>query len=82
MFKHLVVDERVYEGFKEKLCGRVERVKYGDPMDRDSMIGTLGRSGMGKRLDEVVGWMVQNGFKVVSRRVDVKEPFYPIIIME
>jgi len=52
--KRFIVDESIYEEFKNRLIEKVKDVKVGDPMDENTQVGPLAKkSGLEKAMDQV-----------------------------
>ncbi len=62
--KRLLVDESISEEFIEKLVLKVRELKSGDPMDKETYIGTLAREDLAKDLEEQVQKSVKAGAKL------------------
>ena len=52
--KRFIVDQSIYEDFKNRLVEEVKKVKVGDPMEEDTKVGPLAkRNGLEKIIDQV-----------------------------
>jgi len=52
--KRFIIDESIYENFKDKLLEKVKTIKVGDPLDDKTDVGPLAKkSGLEKQLDQI-----------------------------
>jgi len=60
--KRFIIDETIYDKFKEKLLQKLKDVKIGDPMEEDTLLGPLAKKdGMEKTEDQVKRAKEQGG---------------------
>ena len=59
--KRFIIDETVYESFKEKLISKCEKMKIGDPFDADTKIGPLARGDLLEHIQQQVDKAVADG---------------------
>ncbi|MCZ4320325.1 NAD-dependent succinate-semialdehyde dehydrogenase [Aequorivita viscosa] len=62
--KRLIIDESISEKFIEKMLVKVRELKSGDPMDKDTFIGTLAREDLAKDLENQVNDSIKAGAKL------------------
>ncbi len=63
--KRLIIDESIAEEFTGKLVRKVRELKSGDPMDKETYIGTLAREDLAKDLENQVNDSIQAGAKLL-----------------
>ncbi|WP_313113680.1 NAD-dependent succinate-semialdehyde dehydrogenase [Aequorivita sediminis] len=63
--KRLIVDESIAEEFVEKLVVKVKELKSGDPLDKETYIGTLAREDLAKDIEKQVNDSIKAGAKLV-----------------
>ncbi|WP_271393024.1 NAD-dependent succinate-semialdehyde dehydrogenase [Aequorivita sinensis] len=63
--KRLIVDESIAEEFVEKLVVKVRELKSGDPLDKETYIGTLAREDLAKDIEKQVNDSIKAGAKLV-----------------
>ena len=62
--KRLIVDESIADEFVEKLIVKVRELKSGDPLDKETYIGTLAREDLAKDIEKQVNNSVKSGAKL------------------
>ncbi|MCG2418679.1 NAD-dependent succinate-semialdehyde dehydrogenase [Aequorivita sp. F47161] len=62
--KRLIIDESISEEFIEKMLVNVLELKSGDPMDKDTFIGTLAREDLAKDIENQVNDSIKAGAKL------------------
>ncbi|NGX84059.1 NAD-dependent succinate-semialdehyde dehydrogenase [Aequorivita sp. KMM 9714] len=62
--KRLIVDESIAEEFVEKLVVKVRELKSGDPLDKETYIGTLAREDLAKDIEKQVNDSIKAGAKL------------------
>ncbi|PZR08503.1 MAG: succinate-semialdehyde dehydrogenase [Flavobacterium psychrophilum] len=63
--KRLLLHKAIAEEFTEKFVAAVKALKSGDPMDKDTYIGTMSREDLAQELEELVQESVKQGAKVL-----------------
>jgi len=63
--KRFLVDDKIYEQFKEKLLEKLPEYKIGDPMDKETLLGPLARPDLLENIDRQVKEGVSQGAKVL-----------------
>ena len=63
--KRFIIDDKVYEQFKEKLIEQVSRCKVGLPMNSDTQLGPLARSDLLTNIERQVNEGVKGGAKIL-----------------
>lgn len=63
--KRLIIEESVYDKFKEKLLEKVKEMKVGDPMEEDTLIGPLAKKDGLEQTAEQVKKAKEQGGKVI-----------------
>lgn len=63
--KRLLIDESIADEFLEKMLERVRELKSGDPMDKETYIGTLAREDLAIDLEKQVNESVKAGAKIL-----------------
>ena len=64
--KRLYLFEGIYDEFVEKLAGKVKRLKVGDPMAKDTRLGTLHTADQREEVESQVADAVERGAKVLT----------------
>lgn len=62
--KRLLIDEKIAEEFLEKMLVKVRELKSGDPMDKDTFIGTMAREDLATDLEKQVKSSIKAGAKL------------------
>ena len=76
--KRFIVHQDIAEKFEKKFVARMESLKVGDPMEKDTDVGPLATSAVLKDLEEQVEKTVAMGARVLTggKRLDRKGNFY------
>lgn len=80
--KRLLVDEKIVEEFKEKLLQKVRELKSGDPMDKETYIGTMAREDLAIELEKQVKETIKAGGKLLIGGKRQGAYFEPTIVSE
>src|SRR5215468_2048125 len=64
--KRLYVVENLYNQFVEKLIGKVQRLKVGNGLDKDTRLGPMHSKGQREEIESQIGDTVKRGAKVVT----------------
>jgi acyl-CoA reductase-like NAD-dependent aldehyde dehydrogenase len=63
--QRIIIHDRVYDDFKERLVARTKKLVAGDPHDRDTFIGPMIHEKEAKRLDEWIEEAKSGGAKLL-----------------
>ena len=63
--KRLIIHESIEEEFMEEFVRQVRELKSGDPMDKDTFIGTLAREDLAEDLEKQIQDSVKAGAKII-----------------
>ncbi len=63
--QRVYIDEKVSKNFSEKFIEEVNKVKIGDPFDKETVVGPLIRNSEVKRVDQWVNESLKNGSKLI-----------------
>ena len=63
--KRIIVQEGIYEEFKNKLVEETSKIKMGDPMDKTTQLGTLISEKAAKQVEETVNNAVEDGAEIL-----------------
>ena len=63
--KRIIVQEGIYEEFKNKLVDETSKIKMGDPMDKTTQLGTLISEKAAKQVEETVNNAVKGGAEIL-----------------
>jgi len=63
--KRIIIHESIAEEFTEKFVKQVRELKSGDPLDKDTFIGTLAREDLAEDLEKQVQDSVKAGAKII-----------------
>lgn len=83
--KRFIVEDEIYDEFKERFVKAMKAVKYGDPMDRDNDMGPLAREDLRETLHKQVQETIQKGAKCLCGGEIPKDKngyFYPATVLE
>lgn len=82
--KRFIVEEEIYDEFKEAFVEQMKKVTYGDPTDENSQLGPIAREDLRDQLHEQVTKSVEKGAKILcGGEVPNKEGFYyPATVLE
>ena len=64
--KRLYVVESVYDQFVEKLIGKVQRLKLGNGLDKDTRLGPMHSKAQREEIESQIGDTVKRGAKIVT----------------
>ena len=78
--KRLLIDKSIAETFTEKLVEKVKNLKSGDPMDKNTYIGTLAREDLAEDLEKQVNETLQAGAKLLLGGKRDKAYYSPTIL--
>lgn len=78
--KRLLIDESIAETFTQKLVEKVKNLKSGDPMDKNTYIGTLAREDLAEDLEKQVNKTLQAGAKLLIGGKRDKAYYSPTIL--
>jgi len=81
--KRFLVEEAVADRFEAEFVRRMEALRVGDPMDRETEVGPLAREDLLTALDDQVSRSVAAGARLATggRRLDRKGWFYPPTVL-
>ena len=79
--KRFIIHKNHYETFRTKLIEGLAKVKYGDPMNRDTRMGPLAR---GDLVDSLTNQLksLPSSYKITWQRTEMAKPFFPITVIE
>ncbi|MBL4804964.1 MAG: NAD-dependent succinate-semialdehyde dehydrogenase [Alphaproteobacteria bacterium] len=82
--KRFIIEEPVYEEFKEKFVEAMKAVKHGDPMDRDNDMGPMANEDLREKLhDQVKETLEKGGTCLCGGEIpDGEGYFYPATVLE
>lgn len=80
--KRFIVTEPIYDEFLKQLKDKVANLKYGDPMNEQTTIGTLARADLGEILKKQIDGSVDLGATVISGNKQDKAYFEPTILTD
>lgn len=80
--KRFIVTEPIYDEFLKQLKDKVANLKYGDPMNEQTTIGTLARADLGEILKKQIDGSVALGATVISGNKQDKAYFEPTILTD
>lgn len=82
--KRFIIEEAVYDEFKEKFVEAMKNVKYGDPMDTNNDMGPMAKDDLREKLHDQVTESVNKGAKVLcgGEIPDGKGVYYPATVLE
>jgi len=63
--KRFIIDDRIYDRFKEKLIQKVSEFKVGDPMNSETQLGPLARSDLRANIERQVTEAAKQGAKIL-----------------
>lgn len=78
--KRLLIHQSVVEEFKDKYVSAVRRLKSGDPMDKNTYIGTVAREDLAKDLEDQLQKSVDAGAKILTGGKRDKAYFEPTVV--
>ncbi|GGX33512.1 NAD-dependent succinate-semialdehyde dehydrogenase [Aquimarina muelleri] len=80
--KRFIVVESIYEEFLEKFKIKIESLKIGDPMDKETDISTLARIDLAKEVERQIEESVKKGAKIITGNNRKETFFSPTIVTE
>ncbi|MBO3100138.1 NAD-dependent succinate-semialdehyde dehydrogenase [Gelidibacter pelagius] len=80
--KRFIVTEPIYDEFLKQFKDKVANLKYGDPMNEQTTIGTLARADLGEVLKKQIDGSVALGATVISGNKQDKAYFEPTILTD
>jgi succinate-semialdehyde dehydrogenase / glutarate-semialdehyde dehydrogenase len=78
--KRLIIDSGIADEFIEKLVLKVRELKSGDPMDKETFIGTLAREDLAKDLENQVAKSIEEGAELLIGGKRLGAYFEPTIL--
>jgi len=72
--KRFLIDEKVYDQFKDRLIQKLSEVKIGDPMDKNTTLGPLAKKSLWERLNDQCERAKKNGDKLLYGGGTPKDP--------
>ena len=78
--KRFIVTENIYDTFVSQFKDKVAALKFGDPMDKQTTIGTLARADLGDILKKQIDDSVKLGATIVTGNKQKDAYFEPTII--
>lgn len=79
--KRIIINETIYEKFREKMIEKARKIRYGNPLDRDTIVGPLSRPDLYDKLENQLNNIPKTN-KIIYQREEVQRPFFPITIIE
>ncbi len=79
--KRFIIEDQLYDKFKDGILSELKKVKYGDPKDPETQLGPLAKESLYKILEDQIK-EIPKSYKVIWRRDDVQKPFFPITVIE
>ncbi|MEO8774398.1 MAG: NAD-dependent succinate-semialdehyde dehydrogenase, partial [Gelidibacter sp.] len=80
--KRFIVTEKIYDTFLKQFKNKVAELKYVDPMDSQTTIGTLARADLAKTLKKQVDDSVKLGATVITGNKQKDAYFEPTILTD
>lgn len=82
--KRFIIEEEIYDTFKEKFVAAMKNVSYGDPLDRDNDMGPMYTKDHRDSLHEQVKETIEKGALCLcgGEIPDGKGAFYPATVLE
>lgn len=80
--KRFIVTENIYDEFLKRFKDQVAALKFGDPMDKNTTIGTLARADLAKILKKQIVDSVKLGATVITGNKQKDAYFEPTIITD
>ncbi|MBY5957734.1 NAD-dependent succinate-semialdehyde dehydrogenase [Membranicola marinus] len=80
--KRFIVLPEIYDTFLSRFQDEVQKIKSGDPMDRDTEIGPMATEKLAKELEDQVQRSVEKGAKIVLGGTREGAKFEPTILTE
>lgn len=78
--KRFIIHKNHYETFRTKLIEGLSKVKYGDPMNRDTRMGPLARDDLVDNLTNQLK-SLPSSYKITWQRTEMIKPFFPITVI-
>lgn len=79
--KRFIIHKNHYETFRTKLIDALSKIKFGDPMLRDTKMGPLAREDLIDNLNNQLKNLPKS-YKITWQRTDMARPFFPITVIE
>ncbi len=80
--KRFIVTENIYDTFLKQFKEKVSAMKFGDPMDKQTTIGTLARADLAKTLKKQIDESIKLGATVVIGNNQKEAYFEPTILTD
>src|SRR5690348_5271973 len=82
--QRFIVSDSVYDNFKQAFVARMEAIKVGDPMDRQTELGPLSTAGGLQTLDDDVRASIKLGARALTGGGRMNRPgnFYSPAVLE
>jgi len=80
--KRFIVEASVYDEFLERFQDKVNELKFGDPMDKDTTLGPMARADLAEELADQLQRSVQQGAKILTGGEQSKTRFEPTIVTD
>ena len=80
--KRFIVTENIYDTFLKQFKEKVSAMKFGDPMDKQTTIGTLARADLAKTLKKQIDESIKLGAIVVIGNNQKEAYFEPTILTD
>lgn len=80
--KRFIVTEHIYDAFLKQFKDKVAALKFGDPMDKETTIGTLARADLAKTLKKQIDDSIKLGATIVIGNKQKDAHFEPTIITD
>ncbi|MGO3182832.1 MAG: NAD-dependent succinate-semialdehyde dehydrogenase [Aequorivita sp.] len=82
--KRFIVDEKIYDKFRDAFVERMKKTNHGDPMEKESRIGPMARKDLREKLHDQVEESVKRGAKILcgGELPEGKGYFYPATVLE
>ena len=80
--KRFIVTENIYDTFLKQFKEKVSAMKFGDPMDKKTTIGTLARADLAKTLKKQIDESIKLGATVVIGNNQKEAYFEPTILTD
>ncbi|MFC1563271.1 aldehyde dehydrogenase family protein, partial [candidate division KSB1 bacterium] len=80
--QRIFVHNQIFEKFSEVFLEKVKNLKFGDPMNEDTIVGPLINEKSAKRTEEWINEAITNGAKVLTGGNRNKNIFEPTVITD
>jgi succinate-semialdehyde dehydrogenase/glutarate-semialdehyde dehydrogenase len=78
--KRFIIHSKHYESFRSKLIEGLSKIKFGDPMLRDTRMGPLARDDLYDNLAAQLK-SIPSSYRITWQRTEMKKPFFPITLI-